>query len=183
MAELRVNFSLKYAETEDKTFFCDSYSADLIKNGRFDGDIASENASSILSPMMFSRHTSMDSITTISSASLTVQSDYSCYISSNVSPSDIPDSPSDVMPEFSRSSYFDHRQTMECERCVEDDEQKLLENCLRLGMNAMLHPNYQHESVTTSQEDTSNDFVDNENDLLDECWRNGVKTFIRNQRI
>lgn len=168
-----INFSLKYTEIEDETFFSDSYNDDAIENGKLTHESTPENSIVILSPMMFSRQSSLDSVSTPSSDGLSVQSDYSYYISSSVSPSDIPDSPSEIMPQLSRRSDNDklnRSPESESEDCStingDEDDNNLLESCLQLGIYAMNHNN-PHQSYEC-RDGSGSETIDNEN-LKEEC--------------
>lgn len=125
------NFSLKYTEFEDEKLYYNSCSDNGITNGTFSGETTPKH-SFISSPMMFSRQSPLESLSTPSSGSdrESVESDYSYYISTCVSPSDIPDSPSEMIPQSKLE-------------CIGDDEHddNLLESCLQLGIYAILHPN------------------------------------------
>lgn len=183
------NFSLKYTEIEDEAFFCDSYNDDddtqIGKYHYFTPD----NSITILSPLMFSRQSSLDSLSTPSSNDYSIQSDYSYYISSNVSPSDIPDSPSEMMPKLSRPSDNNRsKRPIEMESknhsSINDDDDEvdknLLESCLQMGIYSMHHNNH-HQTVECSEysslsEDGDGDMIESEH-LLEKCWRNGIKAF------
>lgn len=175
------NFSLIYTEFEDETFYSDSYSDDVINNGKLACEITPENSFTILSPMMFSRQSSLDSMPTPSWDGCSVQSDYSCYISSSVSPSDIPDSPSEMMPQ---PSQVESERIKDNSSPVDDDERdnNLLKSCLQLGIYSMHHPdnNDNRQSVesredTILSEDEGSDSLDNEKKLLEKCWQNGIE--------
>lgn len=176
------NFSLKYTEFEDETFYCDSYSDDFIKNGKFDCESTSDNSFTSLSPMTFSRRLSLDTLSTPTSCDgNSVQSDYSCYISSSVSSSDIPDSPSEMMrPSQQKPDCINGDGSP-----VDDDDEHddiLLESCLQLGIDSMHHPDDHRQSAecrvdSVLTENQYGDSMDNENNLLAKCWQNGVEAF------
>ncbi len=169
------NFSLKYAEIEDDPNFDDN----------FDNEISL----TISSPIMFSRQSSIDSLSTPSGDGYSVQSDYSYYISSRVSPSDIPDSPSEMMPTLFRRTQLNQRKTpsqvesasdKDDGSLIDDDEHdnNLLEICLELGIQAILHPEKNNHLLSEecrdfsllSVEDQRIDSIDKEDNLLEKCY-------------
>lgn len=171
------NYSLKYAELEDDS---------VTSNRKFVHENTSEPSSKIQSPMMFSRQSSLDSLPTLSVSTNghSVASYCSYYISSSISPSDIPDSPSELMPQQSdimelksphqESNYVSPLDDDECDK-------DLLEHCLNLGIKAMIRPGNDdhHRSVNFREHLLEDDGSEIDSKLLDECWRNGIKSFNR----
>lgn len=175
--DVLTNFSLKYTEIEDETVLCGAFRDDVIDYGNYYGEITPENCtpSEIITPMMFSRQSSLDSISTSSWDMYSVQSDYSHYISSRASPSDIPDSPSELMQQKSRLITEDRGSS------EDEDDKDLLENCLQLGIYAMLpaHNNHQRLSMRSREyciasENECSELIDNDMNLLEECLWNGI---------
>lgn len=180
------NFSLKYTEIEDETFFCDTYRNDVMEYVNRTGEITPENcpSSGFLTPMMFSRQSSLDSFSTTSWDEYSVQSDYSHQISSRVSPSDIPDSPSEAMPQ---SSYAFNAENDGSSSNEDDTDKNLLDSCLQLGISAMLRSNTNRNGQIVKytdsfilSEDECPDWIEKDKNLLEKCWWNGINAFQRN---
>lgn len=173
--DMLTNFSLKHTEIEDETLLWDAYRDEIFDYGNYYGEITPAS-SAILTPMMFSRHSSLDSISTTGWDDwYSVQSDYSHYISSNASPSDIPDSPSEEMPQKSVHLIKDESSS------EDEDDKELLENCLQLGIYAM-HPadkNYHQllmkckEYFIVSEKECS-ELLDKDVNLIEDYCLNGI---------
>ncbi|KAG4076691.1 hypothetical protein HA402_001978 [Bradysia odoriphaga] len=171
------NFSLKYAEIEEEIVSSEPSSQDFIEAGRIDNEITTPDESyTIVSPLMFSRQSSLDSLSTPSSDGNSVQSDYSCYSTSSISPSDIPNSPSEM--EESEINETDGRVMSD-----DDGDSILLERCLWSGIHAVQRSDRTDYNKAMACGELSpvsvySDSIDNENKLLEGCWRPDIKSFL-----
>lgn len=182
-----INFSSRYAEIEEES--SNPSSQDFIAAENVYDEHPTPNKSyTIVSPLMFSRQTSLDSLSTPSRQAFSVQSDYS-YPSSSISPSDIPDSPSEMNVENSTfQSELEINKPDDGFAVSDDDDEhdnSLLEKCLRTGIHAMQHSdsdrNNLHHSVACGNRSplsVCSDSIDSEKILLEGCWRYGVKSFV-----
>lgn len=140
------------------------------------------NGTLLETPLMFSRHSSVESLESAGSVCVaddksSVVSEFSRLASGIMSPYELPDSPTQSPPD--QTNTFVVENTPAQFSCVTslsnlslDDEPKITKDCLVKEMQLMSHPSEEHEDVLE-------EIVDDNEDLLEQAISIGIRSSTR----